>query len=223
MATSGTISGNYKKIRDDLPDSVSIVAAAKTRNASEVREVIAAGVDAIGENYVQETEETRRALGESAESVEWHMIGHLQRNKVKQALELFDMIQSLDSLRLARAIGKRTDVKVSVLVQVNIGEEDSKYGVRPDETADFVREVSQMDSLRVRGLMAMEPYFDDPEKARPYFKRMKELFDSIAAMNIEGCNMNVLSMGMTNSYRVAVEEGANMVRIGTAIFGPRDY
>jgi pyridoxal phosphate enzyme (YggS family) len=133
------------------------------------------------------------------------------------------MIQSLDSLRLARAIGKRTDVKVSVLVQVNIGEEDSKYGVRPDETADFVREVSQMDSLRVRGLMAMEPYFDDPEKARPYFKRMKELFDSIAAMNIEGCNMNVLSMGMTNSYRVAVEEGANMVRIGTAIFGPRDY
>jgi len=149
------------------------------------------------------------------------MIGHLQRNKVNKALTLFDVIQTVDSVRLASAISGRASAPVRVYVEVNVGGEQSKSGVAFDEAADLVRAISEMDNLRLEGLMTMEPYFEDPELARPYFRRMRELFEELRGLGLPNVDMRVLSMGMTHSYRVAIEEGANMVRIGTAIFGPR--
>jgi len=209
---------NYERIRRELPDYVTIVAAAKSRTAAEVREVIEAGAEIIGENYVQEAERKFREIGNR---VRWHMIGHLQRNKVKKALQIFDCIQTVDSVRLAREIDKRATRVVPVFIEVNIGGEETKFGVPPEGVLDLIQEISILQNIRVEGLMTMEPYFEDPERARPYFKRMRRLFEEIKAQNIPGVEMKVLSMGMTNSYRVAVEEGSNMVRIGTAIFGPR--
>jgi len=212
---------NFSEIRDSLPDDVRLVVAAKGRKGREIREVIEAGARLVGENYVQDAERHRLELGEAAEQVEWHLIGHLQRNKVNRALPLFDMIQSLDSLRLARAIEKRTDEPVPALIEVNIAGEESKHGIPVEEVGEFARRIAELPVLRVRGLMTMEPYMEDPEGARPYFRRMGELFEELRAHDLPGVDMEILSMGMTNSWRVAVEEGSNMVRIGTAIFGPR--
>ncbi len=211
----------YLEIRDSLPPEVTLVAAVKGREASEIAEVIEAGATDVGENYVQEAAAHHRALGGAADRVCWHLIGHLQRNKVNAALPIFRCIQSVDSLRLAKAIDKRADEPVRVLVEVNIAGEESKFGVQPDAVPALVRHVANMEDLRLEGLMTMEPYFDDPEDARPYFERMRALFEEIRGFDPAGSAMKTLSMGMTNSYRVAVEEGANMVRIGTAIFGPR--
>lgn len=209
---------NYERIRRELPDHVALVVAAKSRTAAEVREVIEAGAEIIGENYVQEAERKFREIGNR---VRWHMIGHLQRNKVKKALQIFDCIQTVDSVRLAQEIDKRAARVVPVFIEVNIGGEETKFGVSPEGVLDLIQEISILQNIRVEGLMSMEPYFEDPERVRPYFKRMRRLFEQIKAQNIPGVEMRVLSMGMTNSYRVAVEEGSNMVRIGTAIFGPR--
>jgi pyridoxal phosphate enzyme (YggS family) len=175
----------------------------------------------IGENYVQEAERHFTELGELARRVEWHLIGHLQRNKVNRALPLFDMLQSVDSLRLGRAISKRADEPVPLLVEINIAGEESKYGVDVEKALELVERLGELEKLRVRGLMTMEPYLEDPDEARPYFRRMRELFERAREIDAPNVSMDVLSMGMTNSYRVAVEEGANMVRVGTAIFGPR--
>lgn len=221
MSRTGEIAQSYRRIRNELPDGVTIVAAAKTRSADEIREVIDAGASVIGENYVQEGRDVRRELGEMARTVRWDMIGHLQSNKINDALRHFDLVQTVDRMKVARGINKRVNEEFPVYVQVNIGEESTKYGVMPDEAEELVQEVARMDNLCVKGLMTMEPYFDDPEKARPYFRRMKELYDCLRDRNIPGLDLDVLSMGMTNSFRVAVDEGANMVRIGTAIFGPR--
>ncbi len=212
---------NYRRIRDELPPEVTLVVAAKGRSADEVAEVVAAGAAVIGENYVQEAEAVRGELGETARRVEWHLIGHLQSNKVNKALPLFDVIQSMDSERLARAIGRRAQEPVRAYVEVNVGGEGSKSGVPPQEVADFVRRVAVLENIRIEGLMTMEPYCEDAEDARPYFQRMWATFEEIRRLDLPGVRIDVLSMGMTNSYRVAVEEGANMVRIGTAIFGPR--
>ena len=216
------IEENYRRIRDSLPPEIDIVAAAKGRTPVEIRHVIAAGARIIGENYVQEAELHHSSLGEAGDQVEWHMIGHLQRNKVNKALPLFDMYQSVDSPRLARALEKRLEQPMPVLIEINIGGEDSKHGVPYDQAEELVEKAGLMPNLQVRGLMTMEPYCEDPEDARPYFRRMKDLFDRLRDQDLAGVEMETLSMGMTHSYEVAVEEGANMVRIGTAIFGPRE-
>lgn len=217
----GSAAENYLRIRDSLPDEVTLVVAAKGRAVREVAEVIEAGAAVVGENYVQETEALRAELGDGADRVKWHLIGHLQRNKVRRALPLFDVIQSVDSVRLARAISDRAQRVVQVYVEVNVAGEASKYGVAPEQTRQLVEEISKLESIRVEGLMTMEPYSEDPEGARPYFRRLRRLFEELNSVEPPKVQMRVLSMGMTNSYRVAVEEGANMVRIGTAIFGPR--
>ena len=219
MASAGD---NYRRIRDALPPEVTLVVAAKGRSPEEVAEVIEAGADAVGENYVQEAARHREALGEGAAGTEWHLIGHLQRNKVNQALPLFDVIQSVDSMRLARAIDRRAAGPVRVLVEVNIGGEESKFGAPPESVPDLLRGVAELQNVRVEGLMTMEPPLADPNDARPYFRRMRGLFEEAGGLGLPGVEMRVLSMGMTRSYSVAVEEGANMVRIGTAIFGPRE-
>ena len=219
---AGQIAENYRRIRDELPEHVTIVAAAKTRSPEEIAQAIEAGVTIIGENYVQEAEEAAGALGEAARRAEWHMIGHLQRNKVNKALPVFDVIQSLDSARLARALDGRAEGPVRALLEVNVAGEQSKYGVPPEEARGLLEEIAALRHVRVEGLMTMEPYFEDAERARPYLRRARELFEELAALDLPNVQMRTLSMGMTNSYRVAAEEGANMVRIGTAIFGPRE-
>ncbi len=212
---------SYRRIRGSLPEEVALVVAAKGRSGRELAEVVRAGARLVGENYVQEAERHFAELGALADGVEWHLIGHLQRNKVNRALPLFGMIQSVDSLRLGRAVSERAEEPVAVLVEVNIAGEESKYGVAPEETLELIERLGELEKLRVRGLMTMEPYLEDPEQARPYFRRMWELFDRARGLEASNVRMDVLSMGMTSSYRVAVEEGSNMVRVGTAIFGPR--
>ncbi len=217
------IGTNYRKIRDRLPPGVEIVVAAKARRTCEVAEVIAADATIIGENYVQEAEKLRKELEPGLLTrVRFDMIGHLQRNKVSRALSSFDMIQTVDSLKVARAIDKRMAGAgpLPVLVQVNVAGESSKYGIPPGELIPFLHQISVFRNLMVKGLMTVEPFFDDPELARPYFKKMRELFQH-ASENIAGVEMETLSMGMSGSCDVAVEEGSTMVRVGTAIFGPR--
>jgi len=216
-----SVAENYERIRAAVPQDVALVVAAKGRTPHEVGEVIEAGAGIIGENYVQEAERAVAALGEAARRVEWHMIGHVQRNKVNKALPLFDVIQTVDSARLARALDGRATRPLRAYVEVNVGAEESKSGVAPGDVRGLLEEVAGLENLRVEGLMAMEPYFDDPERARPYFRRVRELFDAMRELSLPNVEMKVLSMGMTNSYQVAIEEGANMVRVGTAIFGPR--
>ena len=217
----GRIAENYRRIREELPGEVEILVAAKGCNPDELADVMQAGARIFGENYVQEAEAAVAALGERAGTAQWHMIGHLQRNKVIKALGLFDLIQTVDSARLARALNDRAAEPLGVLVEVNIAGEESKSGVAPGEVLPLLEEISALDKLRVEGLMTMEPYFDDSEEARPYFVRMRELFEKLRGVSLPNVDLHILSMGMSNSWRVAAEEGASMVRLGTAIFGPR--
>lgn len=230
-----TIAENFKRIRSEIPSHVEIVAAAKTRTPEEIKELIEAGVTHIGENYVQETEGIIKSIGVAeVKKVKWHMIGHLQKNKINKALPIFDLIQTVDSLKLAQDIDRRVKKagkeSISILLEINIGSEFSKYGIQPAQHQDFeefmeklVQDISHLPHIRLEGLMTMGPRFDDPEKPRPFFRRTKNLFDRLARLDLKNVNMKYLSMGMTNSYKVAIEEGANLVRIGTAIFGPRTY
>ena len=217
------IKENLQKILKELPEGVDLVGAAKTRTPEEVLEAIDAGLNIIGENYVQEAEKAFDAVGEK---VRWHMIGHLQSNKAKKAAKIFDMIETVDSMKLARAIDKacRNVGKVmQVLIEVNSGEEPQKAGVMPEDGISLVRDISGLKNIKIMGLMTMGPFAGDPEDARPYFQKTRRLFEEIKALNLPGVEMKYLSMGMSNSYRVAVEEGANMVRIGTKLFGERVY
>ena len=218
----GRIAENYIRLRQQVPDHVAIVVAAKARSPQEIAEVIEAGASAIGQNYVQEAEAAAAALGELAGKADWHMIGHLQRNKVNKALPLFQVIQTVDSLRLAEALDERARSPVRVYLEVDIGGEQAKSGAAPSDVKGLLEAASRLGNLRVEGLMTMEPYFDDPERARPYFRRMKGLFDELKGLRLPNADLRVLSMGMTHSCRVAIEEGASMIRVGTAIFGPRD-
>ena len=197
-------------------EEVTLVAVTKKVGVDRIREAIAAGVTDIGENYVQEAQEKWIELREAAR---WHFIGHLQRNKAKAAVEFFDMIHSVDSIALATEIGRRAralDKRVDVLIEVNVAGEAAKFGAPPDETLDFAGEVAEVDGIRLRGLMGMAPFVDDPELTRPYFSLLRRLFDKLPPEN-----RIYLSMGMTQDFEVAIEEGATMVRIGTAIFGLR--
>ncbi|MFC1495707.1 YggS family pyridoxal phosphate-dependent enzyme [Thermodesulfobacteriota bacterium] len=212
-----------KEILSELPSGVSLVAAAKTRKPEEIMEAIEAGIQIVGENYVREAEQARQTVGDR---VKWHMIGHLQKNKAKKAVKIFDMIETVDSIKLCRAIDKAcADINkiMPVLVEINSGEEDQKAGVIPDLATGLIREVSTFKNIRVKGLMTMGPYSGDPEDSRPYFIKTKKLFDCIKQENIDGIEMKYLSMGMSNSYKIALEEGANLVRLGTRIFGERSY
>jgi pyridoxal phosphate enzyme (YggS family) len=222
-----SIEANVKRILETLPSGVILVAAAKARTAREVEEALRAGVAYVGHNYVQEAEQMIPLISKVPQlqgKIRWHMIGHLQKNKVKKAVRLFDMIETLDSWPLAELIDRRCAAigkTMPVLVEVNIGREASKTGVLPEGVDDLVRRVSDLQHIRVQGLMTMGPRFGDPENARPYFQATKEAFDRLAKANLPNVEMRTLSMGMSNSYQVALEEGANMVRLGTVLFGER--
>ena len=202
------------------PDSVHLVAAAKTQPVGIVRRAIEAGVDIVGENYIQEAQEKFAIL--SAPSIRWHFIGHLQSNKAKYAVRLFELIHSVDSNKLAAEIDKyaRKVGKIQqILVQVNISRESSKSGIGQEKTLQLIRSISSYSNIRVKGLMTMPPYFDAPERARPYFAALRRLRDQL--QQDLGIPLEDLSMGMTGDFEVAIEEGATLVRIGTAIFGAR--
>jgi len=216
------IKARYEKMRRSIPEHVTLVAAAKGRTAAEVKEAIDAGIEIIGENYVQEAEKIINVLGDQAK---WHMVGHLQRNKVKNAVQLFDMIETVDSWRLAELVDRRCAAigrMMPVLVEINSGREASKTGVLPEEVDGLIRRLASLRYIHVQGLMTMGPRFGDPEDARPFFRETKKAFDRIAAAGIPNIEMRYLSMGMSNSYEIAIEEGSNMVRIGTKLFGPRE-
>ena len=203
-------------------ESVRLVAASKTFAPEIVREALEAGVTILGENYVQEAREKFKALVQYP--VSWHFIGHLQSNKAKYAVRLFDLIHSVDSLKLARELDKqaaRVDKIQPILVQVNISGEETKSGIAADETSAFISAIGRMKNLSVQGLMTMPPYFYQPEKVRPYFAALRELRDEIERRRIPNVSMTELSMGMTGDFEAAIQEGATLVRIGTAIFGER--
>jgi len=225
------VAANYRKIIDRVseaalrvgrnPREIKLLAAAKSQSVELVQAAIAAGVRLIGENYVQEAEEKRHAI---SEAVEWHMIGHLQRNKVKAALNTFDLIQSLDSVALARELdkeGRRNGKTVRTLIEINLGDEQSKSGIGRDKVAELVERVSDLAHLQVEGLMAVPPFKENPEEIRPYFRSLRELQVELQGWKIPNGSFNELSMGMTHDYPIAIEEGATIVRIGTALFGPR--
>jgi pyridoxal phosphate enzyme (YggS family) len=203
------------------PESIHLVAVSKTIPANRVREAIMAGVTTLGENYVQEARNKFNVLGTFP--VSWHFIGHLQSNKAKYAVRLFDLIHSVDSLKLAREVNKQAK-KVNkiqdVLIQINISKEPSKSGSDIENAANLIKDIVLFENLTVKGFMTMPPFFNNPEKARPYFTALRNLRDQIQK-DFPGVDLNELSMGMTGDFEVAIEEGATFVRIGTAIFGER--
>lgn len=198
-----------------------VVAAAKGRTATEVKAAIQAGITHVGHNYIQEA---RSVIPVLSDNLTWHMIGHLQRNKVKRAVQLFDLIETVDSWRLGEALNGRCaiiDKVMPVLVEINSGREASKTGVLPEEVGDLVRRLAELQHIHVQGLMTMGPRFGDPEQARPYFRATRAAFERLSARNLRNATMRYVSMGISNSYLVALGEGANTVRIGTKVFGPR--
>jgi PLP dependent protein len=201
------------------PQEVRLVAVSKTVDLGRIREAVAAGQEIFGENYLQEAKNKVAAVGGQ---VRWHLVGHLQTNKAKAAVELFDLIHAVDRLKLARALNAaaaRVGKIQDVLIQVNQGGENTKSGVAPEASLDLVQEVARLPHLRALGLMTMPPWFDDPEEARPYFQALRELRERLR--DSSGLPLVELSMGMSSDFAVAVEEGATLVRVGTAIFGRR--
>ena len=226
-----SISENLKRVRERIAraaeragrqaQDVTLVAVSKTVPAKAIGEAVEAGVRVLGENRVQEAETKVDSVNHA---VEWHLVGHLQRNKVKSALRMFEMIHSVDSLRLATEIGKRAvqaGVSARTLVQVNTSGADSQFGAAPDEAVDLVGRISEVEGVGVEGLMTIGLFLPDPEAVRPCFVQLRELREEIAAARIPGVSMAHLSMGMTGDFEVAIEEGATMVRVGSAVFGSR--
>lgn len=214
---SNTIPERIKEIRAGIPENAVIVAAAKGRSVESVRQVIGCGITDIGENRVQEALGKYEEIGKNAR---WHMIGPLQRNKVKKAVGIFDMIQSVDSLKLASEIDRRASEigkRQDILLEVNISREPQKHGFAVESVSEAAVEISKMNHLRLCGLMTMAPEIE-PEMTRPYFREMKLIFDSIKAQ-LNFADFRILSMGMTNDYKIALQEGSNMIRLGRAIFG----
>ena len=202
---------------------VTLVAVSKTKPVSMLKEAYDLGVRVFGENKVQEIREKYEAL---PKDIEWHMIGHLQTNKVKYIADKVSLIHSVDSLRLAETIEKEA-VKhnriVDILLEVNVAEEESKFGIKTSEVLALAENVVQLPHIRLRGLMTIAPFVENPEKNRAIFANLHELYVDIKDKNIDNGTVSILSMGMTNDYEVAIEEGATMVRVGTGIFGARDY
>jgi hypothetical protein len=205
------------------PESdIRLVAVSKTMPAEIVKEAIASGMTDFGENYIQEAREKIITL--STYPVTWHYIGHLQSNKSKYAVRMFDLIHSVDSLKLAKELNKcaqKIEKVQDILIQVNVAKEDSKSGVYVEDTSRLLKDISQLANIAVKGLMTMPPYFNAPEKVRPFFTALRQLRNQIKNENIPNISMEELSMGMTGDFEAAIEEGATMVRVGTAIFGER--
>lgn len=204
------------------PGAIRLVTVSKTVDTARMAEAIEAGADILGESYIQEARDKFQALYD--QPVQWHFIGHLQSNKAKYAVRMFELIHSVDSLKLAMALDKeaRKNSKVQdILIQVNISGEESKSGIEKTDANDLVMQISRLENVQVKGLMTMPPFFDAPEKARPFFRQLARLRDRIVEHNIAGVSMEELSMGMTGDFEVAIEEGATLVRVGTAIFGAR--
>ena len=204
-------------------DEVKLIAVSKTQPVEAIREAIEYGINSFGENRVQELREKMEII---KDSIDWHLIGHLQTNKVKYVVGKVSLIHSLENIRLAEAIDKEArkhNIIVDVLVEVNIAKEDTKFGVKPEEVESFIREVSKFKNINIRGLMTVAPYTDISEENRKYFKQLKKIMVDLNSKNINNVNMNVLSMGMTGDYEIAIEEGATLVRVGTGIFGSRNY
>ena len=217
------IKQNVNQILSQLPNGVELVAAAKTRQPEEILEAVEAGVKIVGQNYVQEAGRAYELIGNKAK---WHFIGYLQRNKVKKAVMIFDMIETVDSLEIAVEIDKRCaqiGKIMPVLIEINSGREKQKSGVFPEKAEQLVTEISTYPNIRIMGLMTMGPRFGNPEDSRPYFVETKRIFEKIKKLNLPNVEMRYLSMGMTNSYKIAVAEGANIVRVGSKIFGERVY
>ncbi len=218
------IKHNVQEILAELPDGVELVAAAKTRTPEEILEVVGAGVEIIGENYVQEAKRAYEIVGKKAK---WHFIGTLQKHNVRRKMvEVFDMIETVDSWEIAREIDKRCaqiGKMMPILIEINSGREKQKSGVLPEDAEELIREVSALKNVKIMGLMTMGPRFGNTEDSRPYFVVTRTIFERIKQLDLPNVEMRYLSMGMTNSYRIAVEEGANVIRIGTKIFGERDY
>ncbi|MCI7099619.1 MAG: YggS family pyridoxal phosphate-dependent enzyme [Lachnospiraceae bacterium] len=205
-------------------EDVLLIAVSKTKPVELIREIMETGTKDFGENKVQEM---CSKIEEIKEPLNWHLIGHLQRNKVKYIVDKACLIHSVDSLRLAEEIQKEAVKKgvdkVPVLIEVNMAQEASKDGINASETEELVREIAKLPNVQIRGLMTIAPFVDDPEENRVHFQAMRRLRDQLKAMDIPGVEMTELSMGMTNDFEVAIEEGTTMVRVGTAIFGERNY
>jgi PLP dependent protein len=213
-----SIEQNVKQILKTIPGGVKLVAVAKTRTPEEILAAVTAGITVVGENYVKEAELARAVIGDR---VTWHLIGHLQHNKVKKAVQLFDVIETVDSLDLAREIDRRCSQLgkiMPVFIEVNSGREAQKSGVFPEDVECLVKQIAVLPNIRVAGLMTIGPLSENPEDSRPYFAETKNLFEEIKSLELPGVKMEYLSMGMSNSYPVAIEEGANVVRIGRRIF-----
>ena len=223
-----TIADNIAEIRNNIalarqksphPDQdVTLVAVTKMHSAEEIQEVLAAGQTLLGENRVQELLAKYDAVGDAAT---WHIIGHLQSNKVKYITEKVAMIHSLESESLANELSSRMQAlgkTMDCLVQVNIADEESKFGLERNEVLPFIKRVSQLPGIHIKGLMHIAPYFEDPEDVRPIFREMYRLFEELKALELPGVDMEILSMGMSHDYQVAIEEGANMIRVGSSIF-----
>ena len=224
---------NFRQVEENIrracgragrdPGDVTLIAVSKTKPVELLREAYDLGTRVFGENKVQEIVEKYEAL---PKDIHWHMIGHLQRNKVKYIIDKVDLIHSVDSVRLAETIEKEAakhDLTANILLEVNVAEEESKFGLNVDEVEQVVDEIAKFSHIKVCGLMTIAPFVENPEENRPYFRRLRNLSVDIGGKNVDNVTMSILSMGMTNDYEVAVEEGATMVRVGTGLFGARDY
>lgn len=206
------------------PEDITIIAVSKTVDGSRAREAVMGGLENLGENRVQEIMNKYDELQDL--QVKWHMIGHLQKNKVKYIIDKVELIHSVESIELAAEINKRAsqhNIISNILIELNIGEEESKFGINEISVYEFVSSMEQFENIKVMGLMTVAPYCENPEDVRWVFKKMKEIFDKISSMNLKNTQMKYLSMGMTNDFEIAIEEGSNIVRIGTAVFGKRIY
>lgn len=204
-------------------EEVTLVAVSKTKPVSMLEEIYDENIRHFGENKVQELVDK---YGQMPKDINWHMIGHLQRNKVKAVIDKATLIHSVDSIRLAETIEQeaaKKDLIVDILIEVNVAEEDSKFGLKVDEVMEMVETIATFSHIRIKGLMTIAPFVDDPEENRPVFAALRKLSVDIANKNIDNVSVGILSMGMTNDYQVAIEEGATIVRVGTAIFGQRNY
>lgn len=227
---AGIISENLMDVMDRIgkaarkagrdPSEVTLIAVTKGMDAKKVKEAVSGGVRVFGESYVQEAEDKLSKIKDKG--VRWHFIGHLQKNKVKLAVEMFDMIQAVDSIELATEINKRTGEPLDVLIEVNIAREKTKTGVDAEGAVKLARAIAKLDKLRLRGLMSIPPIGETAEDSRPYFAALRRLAERINKEHIPGISLRELSMGMSGDFEVAIEEGATMVRVGTAIFGARE-
>lgn len=205
-------------------EDITLIAVSKTVDALRAGEAVECGIINLGENKVQELVDKYEKLDNKG--IKWHMIGHLQKNKVKYIVDKAELIHSVESAELAAEINKRAsnhNLVSKILIELNIAKEESKFGIDDENVYDFVRELEQYENIRVMGLMTVAPYSENPEEIRWVFKKMKEIYDNISKLNLKNIEMKYLSMGMTNDFEIAIEEGANVIRIGTAIFGARNY